>query len=512
MPFVNSHYHEDHFGGIDDLVDMGVPVLTGYDRGCCVRDADKNNATFLDYMRTVGWGARALRPGDHIDLDPLVTITCVTAGGAVEGEVPLRRGPDENDLSVSILITFAGFRAFFGGDTEVATEAKLTARRLVTDVDLYKANHHGSDSSSSADFMRDLRPAVVVVSNGSHGGYKHPRGATLATFADLAKPPMVFQTNKCLYPAPCGNVADDRIADLDSTTPTGTILISVDAALRRYVVQYGTTRHEFAVKDARLQDAPPPSRSNEPTPISTIPSDPMSPRLSSPSLWYVIVLMCLPAALIFLWLLGQESRARLVQDHVVATLLNTARREEDSVLLTRAEVQALVADGARAMRTVLVPTPDEVLGEAIASILTVELGGVRGDDLINRANLKPIGLVKARQIVADFRREMEQIPSYRLAVSTQFGIGAIVAGVAFAVGVYATGDAALGDAFRNPNVTNVSALMDRMWDEVVGALAASGFGGLAAWIAARRRTRIPLAQSAHTRPGDSWNADPSDAS
>jgi len=24
--FVNSHYHEDHFGGIDDLVDMGVPV------------------------------------------------------------------------------------------------------------------------------------------------------------------------------------------------------------------------------------------------------------------------------------------------------------------------------------------------------------------------------------------------------------------------------------------------------------------------------------------------------
>src|SRR5436190_23782472 len=31
--FVNSHYHEDHFGGIDDLVEMGVPVLETYDRG-----------------------------------------------------------------------------------------------------------------------------------------------------------------------------------------------------------------------------------------------------------------------------------------------------------------------------------------------------------------------------------------------------------------------------------------------------------------------------------------------
>ena len=31
--FVNSHYHEDHFGGIDDLVKMGVSVLETYDRG-----------------------------------------------------------------------------------------------------------------------------------------------------------------------------------------------------------------------------------------------------------------------------------------------------------------------------------------------------------------------------------------------------------------------------------------------------------------------------------------------
>src|SRR5262245_45131712 len=31
--FVDTHYHEDHYGGIDDLVDLGVPVLEAYDRG-----------------------------------------------------------------------------------------------------------------------------------------------------------------------------------------------------------------------------------------------------------------------------------------------------------------------------------------------------------------------------------------------------------------------------------------------------------------------------------------------
>src|SRR5687767_3082026 len=37
--FIASHYHEDHFGGIDDLVDANIAVLESYDRGdkeCCL--------------------------------------------------------------------------------------------------------------------------------------------------------------------------------------------------------------------------------------------------------------------------------------------------------------------------------------------------------------------------------------------------------------------------------------------------------------------------------------------
>jgi beta-lactamase superfamily II metal-dependent hydrolase len=42
---------------------------------------------------------------------------------------------------------------------------------------------HGSHSSSSGDFMRDLEPTVVVVSNGSVDKYKHPKAVTLKTYA-----------------------------------------------------------------------------------------------------------------------------------------------------------------------------------------------------------------------------------------------------------------------------------------------------------------------------------------
>jgi beta-lactamase superfamily II metal-dependent hydrolase len=251
--FVASHYHEDHFGGIDDLVDAGIPVLESFDRGdkeCCLSESKKNETTFKDYQRTVGEDARPLRPGDTIALDPLVTITCIASGGFVVGEgEDGTEAEEENDKSVALLITFRGFTAFYGGDTEEPTEDKIAGHDLALNVDLYKASHHGSHSSSSPAFMRDLQPSVVVISNGNHGTFKHPRQVTLDTYASLTPAlPVVFQTNKCLRSAPCANVPDAQIADPETTDEDGTILITVNAATSSYTVQYGTTSRTFPVK------------------------------------------------------------------------------------------------------------------------------------------------------------------------------------------------------------------------------------------------------------------------
>lgn len=51
---------------------------------------------------------------------------------------------------------------------------------MVLNIDLYKTSHHGSHSFSP-DFMRDLLPSVVVISNGNHAIFKHPRQVTLNT-------------------------------------------------------------------------------------------------------------------------------------------------------------------------------------------------------------------------------------------------------------------------------------------------------------------------------------------
>jgi beta-lactamase superfamily II metal-dependent hydrolase len=249
--FVTSHYHEDHFGGIDELVDAGVPVLEAYDRGdkaCCLPAAKKKQPTYIDYQRTVGEDAIQVRPGHAINLDPLVTITVIAAGGVVVGETTPSDADDENDMSVALLINFRGFKAFFGGDIHAHTESKIAQRDLVLDVDYYKGDHHGSHTSSSVAFMNDLRPTVIALSNGNDAIYKHPRLVSLQTYAALVPATTVFQVNKCLRPAPCANVPDAQVADRETVDQDGTILTTVDGTSNNYTLVFGTTTRTFAIK------------------------------------------------------------------------------------------------------------------------------------------------------------------------------------------------------------------------------------------------------------------------
>ena len=220
--FVDTHYHEDHYGGIDDLVNLGVPVREAYDRGDKnLLSADKlSEDTYLDYQAAVGNRAHQLIRGMTLPLDPLMTVTCISAGGLVIGESPTAVDNDENNLSISLLITLGTFRYFIGGDIQSQTEQKIADRDLVKAVDVYVADHHGSDTSSIVPFIQDLSPHVIIVSNGDNAAYHHPRLVTLTSYTQLPGPPVVFQTNKCTKGPPCGNVADDSSEILNPVTRT----------------------------------------------------------------------------------------------------------------------------------------------------------------------------------------------------------------------------------------------------------------------------------------------------
>ena len=249
--FVATHYHEDHYGGIDDLVNLGVTVGQSFDRGdkeCCLSNSKKNQKTFKDYQQAVGDDAIQLSRGDTIPLDSGITVMCVSSGGVVIGEDPPVTAEDENDASVSLQITFGDFQYFVGGDIESHTEGKIASRDLVMNIDVYQANHHGSHTSSSEPFIQDLAPSVVIISNGNTVKFQHPRQVTLTNLGALSPAPTVFQTNKFVQTiTTAGNVPDQFIGDLNGTGADGTILITVGNT-GNYTVTYRSESHTFPVK------------------------------------------------------------------------------------------------------------------------------------------------------------------------------------------------------------------------------------------------------------------------
>ncbi len=256
--FVATHYHEDHYGGIDDLAQLPViAIVNAYDRGdkAFLPASRTSSPTYQGYDSAVGSRAEHLTRGETILLDPLMSVICISSGGVVLGEQdPPQHAGDENDMSISLLIQFGDFHYFVGGDIETPTEQKIAAGDLVLDVDVYQANHHGADNGSTQAFLQDLQPNVIIISNGTNRSFRHPRETVLTRMAGLNSNPSIFQTNKYLNAGndDGGNVADRFIADLQSSDSDGTILLTVDQSLGRYTVTYRSESHTFPVKNRTI--------------------------------------------------------------------------------------------------------------------------------------------------------------------------------------------------------------------------------------------------------------------
>ena len=93
-----------------------------------------------------------------------------------------------NDFSAIIMLEYAGKRVLFTGDIENKT-GKNSAENLfvnyyskdsgAVDCDVLKVAHHGSDSSSSSQFLSVVKPEYSVISCGLSNKHRHPVQSTL---------------------------------------------------------------------------------------------------------------------------------------------------------------------------------------------------------------------------------------------------------------------------------------------------------------------------------------------
>ena len=81
---------------------------------------------------------------------------------------------NENDNSSVIYTELNNYKFLFMGDAGVEVEEDLIIKYNLQDIDVLKAGHHGSKTSSSKKFIDSINPKYSIISVGKNNRYGHP--------------------------------------------------------------------------------------------------------------------------------------------------------------------------------------------------------------------------------------------------------------------------------------------------------------------------------------------------
>jgi len=169
---VATHAHEDHIGGLSGALNYAT-VDVAY---CPV--TEYSSKVFHDMVRYLGEQGKSLtvpEPGEKFSL------------GSAQVEIlgPVTEYDDTNDTSIVLRIDYGEVSFLFTGDMETKAEADLIESGADLQATVLKAGHHGSDTSSGYQFLREIMPEYVVISVGEGNSYGHPSDEVLSRYRDL---------------------------------------------------------------------------------------------------------------------------------------------------------------------------------------------------------------------------------------------------------------------------------------------------------------------------------------
>lgn len=201
---IGTHAHEDHIGGLAGAlnyasVDVAYCPVVSYDTkafGNFVKALDKHGISITVPSR-----------GDKFTLGSAeCTILAVNSDSS-----------DPNNSSIILRIVYGDTSFVFAADAEREVEQEILARYTELSSTVLKIGHHGSDTSTSYVWLREIMPQFAVISVGKDNSYGHPTENVLSRLRDAEV--TTFRTD----------LHGDIICISDGTTVTFTIERNPDA-------------------------------------------------------------------------------------------------------------------------------------------------------------------------------------------------------------------------------------------------------------------------------------------
>lgn len=167
---IGTHPHEDHIGGLDDIID-NFNVGTIY-----IPDAITTTQTFEDLLDAI---ERKNMTYEVPNIDNTFTLGDATLKIIYTGTDTT----DLNNTSIVLKMTYGKDTFLFTGDATDTTEKKILNKDIEAEV--LKVGHHGSKYSSTTEFLKKVNPKYAIISVGKNNNYGHPAINTISKLNKL---------------------------------------------------------------------------------------------------------------------------------------------------------------------------------------------------------------------------------------------------------------------------------------------------------------------------------------
>ena len=98
---------------------------------------------------------------------------------------------NENDNSLVAYLNYNNYKFLFMGDAGISKEQDLLKQYSLEKIDFLKVGHHGSNTSTSEEFVNRIKPSYAIISVGKKNRYGHPKDSVLQTLHNS----MIYRTD-----------------------------------------------------------------------------------------------------------------------------------------------------------------------------------------------------------------------------------------------------------------------------------------------------------------------------
>lgn len=182
-----THPHSDHVAGL-------VEILRRYKVKKILYTGVVHTAPdYLAWLKEI--------KDQKIPLEIVDKKSKIKLGGSVELEFLYpqksflnRKVENLNNTSIIARLVYGETSFLFTGDAEREVEEELLSLdSMFLDSDVLKVGHHGSESSSSLEFLSAVSPTLAVIQVGTDNSFNHPHGKTLFNLQNV--PSVIYRTD-----------------------------------------------------------------------------------------------------------------------------------------------------------------------------------------------------------------------------------------------------------------------------------------------------------------------------